>query len=101
MSNKKVILQIGNVRVKEYDSMNVVIERLEEYIRPPREKGGKSEIATSWRLKGYASNILDALENIHRNEYLINTDSCKSLSDHLEEVTRVNEMLLNKMKAVI
>jgi len=85
---KKVLIQIDNVRVVEYDSLNVKIERFEE-VRNPVTK----EISNKWTFKGYSRSILTALESILINELLIDKNSVSSLENHLNEVRRNNEQI--------
>lgn len=61
MSEKKVILTVGNVRIKQYDSMNVVVERYED-VFIPKEK----QTIKKWVFKGYCRNILSAALFIQR-----------------------------------
>ena len=87
--NKKVLLIIDNVRIKEYNEMNVVVERYEDVYVPTKKQHEKK-----WRFKGYASTIFKALLLIQRNELLIDKDSIHNLSSYLEQVKESNDKLL-------
>lgn len=86
---KKVILTIGNVRIKEYDGLNVVVERLEEVNNPVTK-----ETVNKWRFKGYSRSILSALLFIQSNELLIDKNTVSDLKSHLEQVEKSNTALL-------
>src|SRR5690625_513586 len=105
MSNEReVLLTIGNVRIREYDSMNVQIERLEEYtsIQPVNEgKQRKRVMKKDWRFKGYSSSILDALEAINRKELLIDKKLASDLESYVKQVKESNEKILEEVKWMI
>ena len=99
MSDKKqVILTIDNVRIKEYDSMNVVVERYEEYTVPPKKKGEPVKVVSGWKFKGYYNSILSALLFIQRKELLIDYNVVSDLESYLEQVDESNAKLLEVMK---
>lgn len=83
---KNVLMQIDNVRVVEYDSLNVKIERFEKVIN---KREGKE--IDKWTFKGYSKSIMTALEAILRNELLIDKNSVSNLESYLNEVRRSNE----------
>lgn len=92
MSNKRVLLTIENVRIKEYDSLNVTVERYEDVFIPKEKKKVKK-----WVFKGYSRSVLSALLFIQRNELLIDKNRISDLNDHLKQVKESN----NKILAVI
>ena len=95
MTEKKILIDLGNVRISEYDSLNVKIERLEE-VRNPVTK----EINTKWTFKGYSRSILTALESIQKNELLIDKNAVSSLENHLNEVIESNKKLLEAVASI-
>ncbi|MGH0588881.1 hypothetical protein ACQVQY_22840 [Bacillus mycoides] len=93
---KQVLIEIGNVRVKEYDSLNVVVERLEK----PSSKSN-IESVSKWRFKGYAKSIHSALKYIVNSELLIDKSKVEDLQSYVEQVEKSNEKVLNAVKEVI
>ncbi|MEC1377336.1 hypothetical protein P9D39_24225 [Heyndrickxia oleronia] len=93
IKEKRVILTVGNIRIKEYDSMNVVIERYEEVLNPVDKSTSKK-----WRFKGYSHSILSALLFIHRNELLIDKKDVSDLKSYLKCVEDSNTALLKVVK---
>lgn len=87
---KKVILTVGNCRIKEYDSMNVTVERYEPVYNPINKK-----TTDKWRFKGYSPTIFKALLFIQREELLIDRNSISGLNDHLKLVRDSNAKLLD------
>lgn len=67
---KKILLEIGNVRIKESDRLNVEVERLET-----RYNKTKGEDVTSWRFKGYSRDVVSALVLICRRRLLIDENA--------------------------
>lgn len=93
MKDKKVILTVGNVRVKEYDGLNVQIERHEEVFNPINK-----ETSMKWRFKGYSRSVLSALLFIQKNELLIDHEVVTDLKSHLEQVHKSNAALMEVVK---
>lgn len=96
MSEKQVLIDLGNVRIKEYNSMNHVIEIYEEV-----RKFASNEVEKKWRFHGYCSTILEGLESIQRNELLLDKTKISTLNDHLKQVKESNNKILlaiNKIK---
>ena len=93
--SKKILVDLGNVRIKEYNSMNVVVERLEEVFIPQTEQKEKR-----WRFNGYSDDILDALEYINRKGLLIDEMQIRGLKDHLKQVHESNKKILNEIRRV-
>lgn len=87
-----MLLTIENVRIKEYDSLNVTVERYEDVFIPKEKKKVKK-----WVFKGYSRSVLSALLFIQRNELLIDKNRISDLNDHLKQVKESN----NKILAVI
>lgn len=90
---KAILIEIDNVRIKEYDSLNVVVERLEEVFNPI-----KKETVTKWRFKGYSKTIHSALKFIARNELLVNKGAVKDLKSYLDQIKVSNEALMEVAK---
>ena len=84
---------MGNCRIKEYDSMNVVVERYERYTTPPKKKGEPAEVVTGWKFKGFCNSILSALLLIQRKELLIEKDKISSLESYLNQIEKANQEL--------
>lgn len=97
---KQVLLTVGNVRVKEYDSMNVIIERFEEYTQPPRKKGETAKLVSGWRFKGYSDSVLKALLSIQRKELLIDYNAVSDLESYLKQVLDSNGTLLTALEDI-
>lgn len=90
---KKVILTVGNVRIKDYDSKNVTVERYEDVYNPITK-----EITSKWQFKGYSRNVLSALLLIQRNELLIDKNTVSDLESYLNQVEKSNDALLEVVK---
>lgn len=90
---KKILLTVGNCRVKEYDSMNVVIERYEKVYNPIEKV-----TTTKWRFKGYSRSVMSALLFIHEKELLIDNKHVRDLKTYLEQVEKATAALLGVMK---
>lgn len=81
MAEKKVLIDLGTVRISEYDSMNLQIERLEDVTSPVTKQTN-----SKWVFKGYSRTILTALESILKNELLIKKESITSLESYLKSM---------------
>ncbi|WP_371069120.1 hypothetical protein [Sediminibacillus sp. JSM 1682029] len=93
MSDKKVLMDLGNVRIKEYDSLNVVVERYEDVFVPKDKKTVKK-----WVFKGYSRNILSAMLYIQATELLIDRNKVNDLETHLKQVEQSNAELMEVMR---
>lgn len=93
MTEKRVILTIGNVRIKKYDNLNVVIERYEEVVIPSTK-----DTVNKWRFKGFARSVLSALLFIQKNELLVNKNNVTDLNSYVEQVEKSNASLLEVVK---
>lgn len=89
MNEKKVLLTIGNVRIKDYDSHNVVVERYEDVFIPK----GKQTVK-KWVFKGYCRSILSALLMIQKDELLIDKNNVTDLESYVNQVEKSNAALL-------
>lgn len=90
---KTVLIDLGNVRIKEYDSLNVIIERLEEVFNPT------TQVTTSkWRFQGYSDTILNALKKIVNKELLIDKKAINGLDNYIKLVKVSNAAILEVMK---
>lgn len=94
-NKKKVIIQINDVRIKEYDSMNVVVERLENVMNPKTK-----ETSQKWVFKGYSRNVLAALLMIQDKELLIDRSNLKSVDVLLKQNEETNKMLAEAAEKV-
>ena len=93
MTEKKTIIEIENVRIKEYNEMNVMIERKETYFNPLEKKE-----VSGWKFRGYSTDILAALKSIHNKGLLINTNAITDLENHLKEVDKANKVILDALE---
>ncbi|MDO6448114.1 hypothetical protein [Oceanobacillus profundus] len=93
MAEKRVILTIDNVRIKEYDSMNVTVERYEDVFIPKDKQTVKK-----WVFKGYSRGILSALLMIQRKELLIDRGSVNDLKGFIKHVEQSNVRLMEVME---
>ena len=85
---KKVLLTIGNARIKEYDNLNHQVEAYETYYNPKAK-----EETSGWRFKGYCHSILGGLQLIQRKELLIDKNAVSDLKSYLNAVQESNEQL--------
>lgn len=90
---KAILIDLGTVRIREYDKLNVQIERLEEVFVPTT-----SQTEMKWRFKGYSNTILNALKSIVKNELLIDKNAVKGLESYLKRVEDSNNKILQAMK---
>lgn len=90
---KEILIDLGTVRIKEYDSLNVKIERLEE-VQNPISK----ETTFKWLFQGYADTILNALKLIVKKELLIDRKAINGLETYLKKVELCNDAVLEVMK---
>lgn len=90
MSDKQVLIDLGNIRITEYNELNVQIEKLEEVFNP---KTNQTE--TKWRFKGYSDTILGALEQIQRKELLVEKNVQMGLENYLKSVRESNQKILD------
>ncbi|MGE7932142.1 hypothetical protein [Viridibacillus arvi] len=82
---KAILIDLGDVRIREYDILNVTVERLETAFNPITK-----EHTTNWRFKGYSRTILTALQFILNNELLIDKKAVSDLESYLKQVEEIN-----------
>lgn len=92
-NEKAVLIDLGIIRICEFDKLNVKIERLEEVFNP---KSKQREM--HWQFKGYSDTILNALKAIVRNEWLIDKNAVNGLKTYLKQVEESNNKVLQAMK---
>ena len=95
-TEKKVLLEIDNVRIKEYDRLNVQIEAYETYYNPIEKKDTQG-----WKFKGYSATVLSALLQIQRKEYLIDENAIQDLKTYVEAVKASNLKLRKAIEDAI
>lgn len=93
MNNKPILIDLGTVRIREYNEMNVIIERQEEVFVPTT---GRKEL--KWRFKGYSSTILSALKSIVKNEWLVNKNIQMGLENYLKQIEQSNAKIIEVLK---
>lgn len=94
MSNeKKVLLDLGNVLIKEFDRLNVEIFRLETY-----HNTKTNETKTGFRSLGYSRNIITALKRIYKNSLLVDESQVNQLSDVINQIKKSDEIIKNSIK---
>lgn len=93
MSKKKVLITIDNVRIIQFNDMNLAVERYEDVFIPVKKVTEKR-----WVFHGYTSTVLSALTLIHRKELLIDSEALSDLKSHLKAVRESNVKLLEVMK---
>lgn len=86
-------MTIDNVRIKDYDSMNVTVERYEDVFIPKDKQTIKK-----WVFKGYSRGILSALLMIQRKELLIDRGSVNDLKGFIQHVEQSNVKLMEVME---
>lgn len=92
---KKVLIDLGTVRVREYDSLNVQIERL-EVVKDPKTDTTSSK----WKFKGYSRTILSALESIVKKELLLDEITLGGLKGYLKQIKESNAKVLAAIERV-
>lgn len=86
---KAVLIDLGTVRIKEYDSLNVQIEIFEEVQNPITKK-----VSHKWRFKGYSNTILNALKLIVNKELLIDRKAINGLKNYLKQVEEIHNKIM-------
>lgn len=94
MSDKKVLVDLDTVRIKEYNELNHVIEVYEEVFIPTKKTTEKR-----WKIYGYCSTILKGLKTIQRDELLHDKNQITDLNSYLEQVEKSNAKLLEVINA--
>ena len=95
---KRVLYEEGNIRIKEYDAMNVTIERLETYEISVAK--GEKAMKTAWRFKGYSPNALSALKLIHAKRWLDDIKAHSTIKSALESMRASDERIMRAIKEV-
>lgn len=93
--SKRILIQFDKVRIKEDNSMNVEVERLERVFNPQVKK----EVDV-WRSKGYASTIFKALKMIQHKELLVNQDEINDMKSYMKQIQASNEQLLSAIDEI-
>lgn len=86
---KAILIDLGTIRIKEYDSLNVQIERLEEVLNPILK-----EVTNKWRFKGYSDNVLNALKLIVNKELLIDRKAVNGLKNYLKQIEDIHNKIM-------
>ncbi|MEA0565136.1 hypothetical protein [Lysinibacillus irui] len=86
---KAILIDLGTIRIKEYDSLNVQIERLEEVLNPISKK-----VTNKWRFKGYSDNVLNALKLIVNKELLIDRKAVNGLKNYLKQIENIHNKIM-------
>lgn len=89
---KKVFIDFGDVRIKEYNEHNHVVEVLKETVNPKT----KEEI-TSWHFEGYSPNLKASLQLVNRKELLMDKRSINDMESMLYEM---NQSTLKLQEAI-
>lgn len=95
MKEKKVLIEIGNIRIKENDVRNVEIERYEEITNPQT-----NTTAGRWRFRGYSGTITGALKLVVRKEMLVDRNAVSDLESHLKKVAESNQLVLQAIDRI-
>ena len=85
---RKVLHEIDNVRIVEYDQLNVMVERYEEVHNPVSK-----ESTMRWRFKGYYPNVKRALKGILDKCYLIDNEAVADAQKMLERIKELEKRL--------
>lgn len=93
--DKKILLDLGNVIVKEADRLNVEVFRIETY-RNMQTK----EIKTDFKSAGYSRNVINALKKIHRENLLIDANKIQELEDVITQISKSDEIIKNAIKVL-
>jgi len=96
MSEKKVLIDLGHVRIVEKDHISVIIERYEK-----AHPTINTEIPARWRFKGYASTIYEALGLISHYEWLVDRQSIEDLDTYLKQIHASNDKVLEALNDTV
>lgn len=92
---KRILIDLGNVRVKEYDKYCVQVERFETVFNPKdRTNIGK------WRFKAYSDTILNALKLIVNRTLLVDEIVVSDLKTYLKAIEESNEKVLEAIEGL-
>lgn len=86
---KRILIDLGTVRICEYDKLNVQIEALEEVFNPTTKQKEKK-----WRFNTFSDTIFNALKTIIRKELLIDKNAVNSLESYLKQVKEATTKVL-------
>lgn len=92
--DNKTIIQIDNVRIRQYDSTNYVVER-EETTENFNPRLKKKEVKTSYRFKGYYGTLTGALKAISIKGLLVDESTASELDGHLKQVEESNQKVID------
>jgi len=90
---KQTLLQIDNVRIREHDSYNLVIERYETY-----KNAITKEELTDYRFKAYASTITVAIKIIMIKDLLIDYEALSDVKTLVLQVQESERKILDKLE---
>jgi len=91
MTNKPILLEIGHLRIVQFDDMNVEIQAYESKYNPFEKKN-----VSNWRFKGYSSSVFGALRQIHNKDMLIDNNAIKDITTALKEYEKQSNLILEK-----
>jgi len=92
---KQTLLQIDNVRIKESDAYNLIVERYEKVYNPI-----KKENSEGWRFKGFNSSNVGCLKLITKKDLLIDEKAVSDLNGHLKQVRESERKMLDAIEGL-
>lgn len=92
---KKTLVDFGDVRIRENNELNHVVER---YVKSKIPK--TDEIKESWKFIAYCTSVKSGLKIIKKNELLLDLDKIKDLDSYLEQVEKSNDKIQQKIKEI-
>lgn len=95
LTNKPILLEIDNVRIRRWDDKKCFIERGETYFSPK----DKSEI-TNYKFKGYSGTVFEALRSIHTKGLLVSENGKQSIESLLEQIELSEKNIINEIRRI-
>lgn len=95
MTNKPILLEIGHLRIIQYDDKNVEIQAYESKYNPFEKKD-----AFNWRFKGYSATVFEALRLIQNKCMLVDYDAIRDIKTAMKEHEKQTELILRKLEEV-
>lgn len=92
--DKQVIIDFGNVRIKEYDNYNYVIEVLKDTVNPKTK-----EKLNRWHRAYYNPTLYQSLRTINRNELLMDKEQIKDTKDILKQMQPSYNMIEKEIES--
>lgn len=92
MTNKPILLELGNLRIIQYDDRNVEVQAYESKYNP-----FEKEEVENWRSKGYSSDVFSALKLILNRNMLVDPNAIKDVKTALNEYEKQGSVILKAL----